>query len=192
MSTREEQFDTWLRVESPLYTKVPNTNTGLMQPGIKNSYNSFSMPTRKQTRNHVCQLFIMYTSIAVLHVSMNDESITWERYLHYRSCLKGIRIPLVESPHKGKVMRSFDGFFVFSLNKLLNKHSICWWFETPFISAYVSSMLIWCIITWSMYVLRYQVVGQVITYRSLLGGGGGGLSTYACHRYLLLAPKSHI
>ena len=37
----------------------------------------------------------------------------------------------VNSPHKGPVTRSFDGFFDLSLNKRLSKQSWDWWFETP-------------------------------------------------------------
>ena len=35
------------------------------------------------------------------------------------------------SPHKGSVMRSFNVFFDITQNKLLDKQSICRWFETP-------------------------------------------------------------
>ena len=34
-------------------------------------------------------------------------------------------------PSMGPVMHSFDVFFAVSLNKLFNKQSRCWWFETP-------------------------------------------------------------
>ena len=38
---------------------------------------------------------------------------------------------LVDSLHKGPVMQHFDVFCDVSLNKLLNKQSICQWFKTP-------------------------------------------------------------
>ena len=45
----------------------------------------------------------------------------------------------VVSPHKGTVTRTFD-VFVVSLNKLLNKHSIGQYFETPWRSFDVAVM----------------------------------------------------
>ena len=36
-----------------------------------------------------------------------------------------------ELPSQRPVTRSFDAFFDLRLNKRLNKHSTCWWFETP-------------------------------------------------------------
>ena len=38
---------------------------------------------------------------------------------------------LVDSLNKGPLMWSFDVSFVVELEKLLNKHLSCWWFEMP-------------------------------------------------------------
>ena len=44
------------------------------------------------------------------------------------------------SPHRNSVMQSFDILFLVSLNKLLKKLSICWWFETRCCSCDVTVM----------------------------------------------------
>ena len=46
---------------------------------------------------------------------------------HHWPFVRGIH----RSSHKGPVIRSFDVFFGFILNELLNKHLSCLWFETP-------------------------------------------------------------
>ena len=38
---------------------------------------------------------------------------------------------MVDSPHQGPMMRSFDVSFVVSLSKLLKKQLIYWWFQRP-------------------------------------------------------------
>ena len=49
----------------------------------------------------------------------------WERYPLVDSST-------VDSPHKGPVMQIFN--FIVSLNKLLKKQSMCWWFALPWSS----------------------------------------------------------
>ena len=49
---------------------------------------------------------------------------------------------LVDSPHKGPILLSFDVFFVESL-KAVEQQSCCWWFETPCSSCNVT--VIWYI-----------------------------------------------
>ena len=44
--------------------------------------------------------------------------------------------------HKGPVMRSFDKFFVVSLNKLLNKQLRCQWYEPPWHSCDITVIYI--------------------------------------------------
>ena len=39
--------------------------------------------------------------------------------------------PQCASPHKATVIRNFDIFYVVNLNKLINKQSSWWWFQTP-------------------------------------------------------------
>ena len=48
----------------------------------------------------------------------HDDAMTWKRFPHYWTFVKGIHRPSVDSPHKGPVMWRFD---VLSQNKLLNK-----------------------------------------------------------------------
>ena len=74
----------------------------------------------------------------------------------------------VVSPHKGTVTRTFD-VFVVSLNKLLNKHSIGRYFETP------CNVLNWIVSTvdadgptpiWHQDILnRHGEIGQLHIYR---------------------------
>ena len=45
------------------------------------------------------------------------------------STLLDLHWSLVDSPHKGTVLQSFDVFFIIDLNKLLNRQSTVWWFE---------------------------------------------------------------
>ena len=47
--------------------------------------------------------------------------MTCECFLHHWTLVKGIHQLPVDSPHKGSVIRSFDIFFVVSLNSPLNK-----------------------------------------------------------------------
>ena len=50
----------------------------------------------------------------------------------------------VDSPHKGPVIRSFNHFFVVSLNKLLDKELSCRWCETAWCSCDVIVMVWLC------------------------------------------------
>ena len=61
----------------------------------------------------------------------HHDVIKWKHFPRYRPFVWGIHRSLVNSPHKGPVMRSFDVFFDLRLNKRLSKQSQGWWFETP-------------------------------------------------------------
>ena len=65
------------------------------------------------------------------HLIFNSSMMTWKPFLLYWPYMRGIHQSLVDSPHKGTVLWSFDVSWVLSLNKLLNKKSICHWFGTP-------------------------------------------------------------
>ena len=47
---------------------------------------------------------------------------------------------LMDSPHKGPVIYSFDVFFAVNLNRLLGKQSSCQWVEMPWCSCDVTVM----------------------------------------------------
>ena len=50
---------------------------------------------------------------------------------YFRPFVRGIHPALVDSPHKGPVMRNLSVYFVVTLNKiLLSKRSIFWWVST--------------------------------------------------------------
>ena len=49
----------------------------------------------------------------------HEDIMAWQCSLHYWPFERGIHQLLVDSPHKGSVMCSLDGFSIFSLNKLL-------------------------------------------------------------------------
>ena len=55
----------------------------------------------------------------------------WQCFRHYCSVMRGNHRWLVDSSHKGLVMWSYGDSFLVSLNKLLNRHSSCQWFEMP-------------------------------------------------------------
>ena len=44
----------------------------------------------------------------------------------------------VDSFHKGPALQSFDVFIVDNLHKLLNKQSICWWFNISVVQLPIS------------------------------------------------------
>ena len=50
---------------------------------------------------------------------------------------------LVDSPHKGPVMQSFDVPFLVSMNKFLNTQFSCWWFVMPWYSHDVTIVMGW-------------------------------------------------
>ena len=64
----------------------------------------------------------------------HNDFIKWKHFPHYWPLVRGIHRTLVNSLHKGPVMRSFAVFFDLHLNKRLSKLkrklSRCWWFET--------------------------------------------------------------
>ena len=71
------------------------------------------------------------------------EGILWPSFmktswLHYWHFVRDIHQSLVDSPHQGPVMLSFDIFFDVSLNKPLNKQLSCQWFDTH-VTSYVMS-----------------------------------------------------
>ena len=58
--------------------------------------------------------------------------MTWKRFPHYWPFVRGIHCPSMVSLYKRPAKRSFNDFFVLSLNKLLNTTpSNRRWFETP-------------------------------------------------------------
>ena len=57
--------------------------------------------------------------------------MTWKPFPQYWPLVGGIHWSLVDSPHKGPMMQSFDVFFDASMKKLLNQQLSCWWFEMP-------------------------------------------------------------
>ena len=63
----------------------------------------------------------------------------WKRFLHYMPFYDGN--PPSDST-QGPVMQSLDVFFVFSLNKLLNKHSSRLWYETSRRSCHVTVLVL--------------------------------------------------
>ena len=79
-----------------------------------------------------------YTCIGL---DCHEDVITWHHFPHYWPFARGIPRPLVDSPNKGSVMRSFHVFIDFSLNKLLNKQSEGWWTEAPWRSCDVEEPL---------------------------------------------------
>ena len=67
-------------------------------------------------------------------ITKEDDVIIWKHYPHYRPFVRGKHWSLVDFSHNESEMQHFDVFFVISLNKLLNKHSMCQWFEVPLCS----------------------------------------------------------
>ena len=74
--------------------------------------------------------------------------MTWKHSRHYWSFVRWINQSLVDLPHEGPVMQSFDIFFIVSMTKLLNKQSRCQWFETPLCTTVMqndgSAVRWWC------------------------------------------------
>ena len=58
---------------------------------------------------------------AELYIYCQDNVMLWKRFPHHWAYRSGI-------PYKWSVLWSFDAFYVFSFNDLLNKHLICRWF----------------------------------------------------------------
>ena len=67
------------------------------------------------------------TSISTHH----DDVIKWKHFPCCRTFVWRIHRSLVNSPHRGPVMRSFGVFFDLRLNKRLSKQWWGWWFEMP-------------------------------------------------------------
>ena len=68
--------------------------------------------------------------------------MTWKRVSHYLPFVRGIQPSSMLSLHDIRpVMWNCGMFFVVSLNKLLKKHSSCWWFETQCRSCGVTLIL---------------------------------------------------
>ena len=49
----------------------------------------------------------------------HDDMVTWKYFLHYWPCVRGIHQSLVDSPHKGPVMHTFD---IFIVSQFTNKY----------------------------------------------------------------------
>ena len=100
---------------------------------------------RRPIKRHYTVLHLHPTrplgDVAWLNMTMVISVIILKCFLPYRPFMwipvdsprKGQagHLSLVDSHHKGSVMRSIDIFVVFSLNELSNKQSNCGWFETP-------------------------------------------------------------
>ena len=91
-----------------------------------------------QIMRRVVSFCIIHTTVAlfmvvpyVIHVKY--EVITWKRFPYYWPFVREIHRPVVDSPHKGPILRSFNVFFVLSLNPLCDKQSCGRWFETSVI-----------------------------------------------------------
>ena len=61
----------------------------------------------------------------------HDDIMTWGRFPHYWSFVRGIRWFPVDSTHKGPIVRSFDGHSFCQPNELFNKQSSSRWLKTP-------------------------------------------------------------
>ena len=72
----------------------------------------------------------------------NHDVMTWTGLPHYWHIVTAMNRSLVDSPHKGPVMRNFDIFSDVNLNKPLHKLSICRCFETLWRSYKISGMVI--------------------------------------------------
>ena len=75
--------------------------------------------------------------------------------------VRGVCRLLSDSPHKGPVMQGFCVFFVVIPNRLLNKHSSYWWFETSWRSCDVTVML-------SSHSFKRADIHQWFTFRVLV------------------------
>ena len=80
---------------------------------------------------HVCN----YTEGTVKNIHrLYNNIMTWKRLKHYWPFVMGIHRSPVDSRHNGRVMYSFEAFFVISLNKLLNKQSSYRWHDMTWCS----------------------------------------------------------
>ena len=70
----------------------------------------------------------------------HDDIITWKSFPYYWPFVRGIHRSPVDSPHKGSVMPAELCFDCFRHGKLLNKYSICWWFEMTWHSRDITVM----------------------------------------------------
>ena len=68
--------------------------------------------------------------------------MTWKHFPYYWPFVRGTHQSLVDSPHKGPVMQSFDVSFVVSQIKLLNKLWSNRWFQMPWRSRLWLSLMI--------------------------------------------------
>ena len=64
-------------------------------------------------------------------IPFHEEFKTWKYFTHYWAFCEGNPPVTGGFPSQRSEMWSFGGLFEVSLNKLLNKQSSCWWFETP-------------------------------------------------------------
>ena len=51
-------------------------------------------------------------------LEVKDNVLTWKHFVHYWYFVCGIHQALVDSLHKGPVMKAFDVLFIVSLDKL--------------------------------------------------------------------------
>ena len=78
----------------------------------------------------------IYHDTFMIRLSIYNASSTWRRHqMETFSVLLALcagNSPVTgDFPSQRPVTQSFDVFFDLRLNKRLNKHSRCWWFETP-------------------------------------------------------------
>ena len=85
-------------------------------------------------QRHICvmmQLVMKHDKWKTVVVCLwtHDDKIPWKCFLYFWPFVRGIHWSAVDSIHKGLIVQSFDVFFVVSLKKLLDKQTICQWFE---------------------------------------------------------------
>ena len=73
-------------------------------------------------------------------VSIINYSMILEKNLHYCPFVRGIHQTLVNSPHKGTAMQSFDIFF--KLEQVVDKQLSCWW-SHAMVSIWCQLGLLW-------------------------------------------------
>ena len=112
-------------------------------------------------------LFVPHASLTYTRIGLTIASNMWSIIEHYRNGLRKTGPlwgdpPPVDSPHKGPVVWSFDGFFVVNLYKLLNKQSRRRQFKMPWHSCDVTLVKCSCRIHYSD-VTMSGIASQIMT-----------------------------
>ena len=90
---------------------------------------------RQATSHYLSQCWLLSRGTSLLRM------MTWKIFPHRRPFMRGLHwLPVDHSP-RGPVMRVWC-FFFFRQNNLLNKQTICRWFETPWLSRDVIVMIL--------------------------------------------------